>query len=330
MAEKSNFSDLFYVLILVLGGALVILGGLVTWKLVRSAAPQVERVHVDPDQLLEKGLASDKDQQDSKTLELSELLAKKSAGEQKNFWEEPEETEESNEEDLQVKEETLLEMPGEEGAENQLSVDPATTAENRTPSVEEFASLESTPIVATEFSYTLEDVSAPQVPTQKEVIPPQPVAKKTSAQINYASYEEGLLRCQKEQVFPCAWKDNSNESLMKQYWLRNFQGPVERIVYTRNGKVISKTQSALDGEVLNYKGPYAELYFEGGLLTKIRTFPYENPDLRDWFLIGKDGKLSACLCGKPVKDCCARSLLYREGGHRKYCEIFPRDSDFCK
>ncbi len=330
MAEKSNFSDLFYVLILVLGGALVIFGGLVTWKLVRSAAPQVERVHVDPDQLLEKGLASDKDQQDSKTLELSELLAKKSAGEQKNFWEEPEETEESNEEDLQVKEETLLEMPGEEGTENQPSVDPATTAENRTPSVEEFASLESTPIVATEFSYTLEDVSAPQVPTQKEVIPPQPVAKKTSAQINYASYEEGLLRCQKEQVFPCAWKDNRSEPLIKQYWIRNRQGPVERIAYTRNGKVINKTLVTLDGNVLSYKGPYAELYFEGGLLTKIRTFPYDNPDLRDWFLIGKDGKISACLCGQPTKDCCARSLLYREGGHRLYCDIFPRDTDFCK
>lgn len=319
MAEKSNFSDLFLILVIVFAGALVIFGGLVTWKLVRSTTPQVERVHMDPDDMLEKGLAIEK-QQDSQVLELAALRAKKSGEKREDFWEEPETTEEVNKEEAQPEETTSQTV-----AESQPSVEVA-------PVSEEEPSPDEEPISSAEFVYTLEDVTAaqPQVVPQETVNPKPPVVRKTPPQKVFETYEQGLLRCQREQVFPCAWKDNSNESLMKQYWLRNFQGPVERIVYTRNGKVISKTQSALDGEVLNYKGPYAELYFEGGLLTKIRTFPYENPDLRDWFLIGKDGKLSACLCGKPVKDCCARSLLYREGGHRKYCEIFPRDSDFCK
>lgn len=331
MAEKSNFSDLFYVLMLVLSGALVIFGGLVTWKLVRSAAPQVERVHIDPDQLLEKGLGTEKEK-DSPALELAELRNKKSDVERINFWQEPEETEEESVEpetnlakQLSIEQNPTEQIPAEQLSAHeapQQPQEPEVPAEENLPS-QETASLD-------EFSYTLEDVSVPQSAPQQPANVNPPAKKETPPQNVYESYEQGLLRCQKEQVFPCAWKDNSSEPLIKQYWLRNWQGPVERIIYTRGGKVISRTNSTLDGQVLSYKGPYAELYFEDGLLTKIRTFPYENPDLRDWFLIGKDGKLSACLCGKPAKDCCSRSLLYREGGHRKYCEIFPRDVDFCK
>ncbi len=321
MAEKSNFSDLFWVLVIVFAGALVIFGGLVTWKLIRSAAPQVERVHMDPDQLLEKGLTTDKEPA-APVLQLADLRNKKSDVEQVNFWDEPEETtEESDELETNLVEQLPIEQFSSQEALQQ-PVETEVPAEENLPSQE--------PVSLDEFSYTLEDVSVPtSVPQQPvKVIPP--VKKETPIKNIYESYEQGLLRCQKEQVFPCAWKDNSTESLLKQYWLRNRQGPVERVIYTRSGKVISRTNSTLDGQVLNYKGPYAELYFEDGLLAKVRTFPYENPDLRDWFLIGKDGKLSACLCGKPTKDCCARSLLYREGGHRKYCEIFPRDVDFCK
>ena len=179
-----------------------------------------------------------------------------------------------------------------------------------------------------QFSYTLEETSTPKKTTSSVAQSKRAVASKTQPKIKYASYARGLTECLQNHRFPCVWKNNSG-TLIKQYVLKNGQGPVERIVFSSEGKIISQTFATLDGQVTRYQGSFADLYFEGGLLTKIRTFPYDNPNLRDWFLIGPNGKITACLCGMPTKDCCSRCLLYREGGPRSYCALFPVDTDFC-
>ncbi len=300
MKHRTRFIRLFWISMAALGIGVTVLGGCVAWKLIHSATPKIENATVDPEQLLERTVAARQaensavttDTETEETTSTGNKISSTSEEEYEEF-----EDDEYYDEDYDEEED----IEGQKSLQNEQK---------------------------SEFSYTLEDVSNSSKSSQTTAKKKTGTSQYAKPKMIFASYEQGLLQCQKSQAFPCVWKDNSGP-LVKQYLLKSSHGPVERIIYMHDGKIISQTFSRLDGVVTYYQGTFAELYFENGLLTKMRTYPYDNPNLRDWFLIDKSGKISACLCGIPTKDCCARSSLYKEGGHRKYCDLFPRDPDFC-
>jgi len=297
MKQRTGLMNLFWTVLASVIIVLVVLGGCVAWRLVHSTTPKIERSHMDPEQLLERtAIARQEETSDTTVGKNAEVRKGNVVTSAKDDEDEFEGDEEEYYDDEYEEDETEEDVKD----ENQQ-----------------------------EFSYTLEDVAVPVQSPRPAVTKAKAAPKKSTApKIIYASYKQGLVQCQKGSVIPCSWKDNTGP-LIKQYWLRSSQGPIERIMYTRNGKMVSQTFVGLDNVVTRYQGDFAELYFEDGLLTKIRTFPYENPNLRDWFLINKQGKIAACLCGVPTADCCSRSFLYREGGPRRYCDLFPLDADFC-
>ena len=141
-------------------------------------------------------------------------------------------------------------------------------------------------------------------------------------------FEQGLKACVAGGTFPCAWEDNS-QGVIKQYWLMSAAGPVQRGVYDLAGNLIRETIATLSGTVTSFTEQDKTYFFEGGVLTKIRTSPYENCNFHDWFFIDAAGKLDVCQCAHPTSDCCARSP-YKEGSPRGYCDLNPLDKDFCK
>ena len=310
MSEKDNGLNWFWNTVMVLLAALAIFGGFVTLKLLRSAAPSVERVINNSNRLVEQNT-----EVETKPTTATTTTVKGVSFVVENInldtWDKlgRTDTEEVDEDDWEENQETPAVLEEQPAA--------PLAAEEQSP-------------VAQEFSYTLEEMedraAAPKkkaAPAAKPVVKPVPVLLSK----NY-SYQEGLVKCVKENLFPCKWR-NYTQGFQRRYQLNSIAGPVERITYTQQGAKLSRTLSTLEGSVLYYQGAFAELYFVNGQLVRIRTFPYENPNLRDWFVIDNTGRLSTCLCGMPSQNCCARSLLYREGGHRKYCELFPRDADFC-
>lgn len=301
MSEKSKGINLFWTLMAIVAVGAVALGGYVAWKLVYSTTPKIERANMDPEQMLERTVEARQQENQSGTEPIRILVPVPS-----NSMGNTREDEFSYEDDEILEDEDFDEEEESESADESASEQ----ADNQSS-----------------YTYTLDEISTSKKPATsatkaKPVVPQKP-------KLREASYVAGLQACMKETLFPCSWKDSSNRTVIKRYWLRGKNGPVERIMFTPAGKIISQTFSTVNGTVTRYVGNFAELYFEKGLLTKIRTFPYEDPNLRDWFLIGKDGKISACLCGIPTKDCCARSLLYHEGDSRRYCSLFPLDTDFC-
>ncbi len=309
MSQKSNLINLLWTLTVIVAVGGVLLGGYVTWRLVHTTTPTIKTAKVDREQLLERAVAARQEEENKSIIakdENAEEISKAdtSLGSDATEEEEYEDVCYEDEEDCYEEE---VEDPEDEDAQQ---ADASAQKE--------------------QYSYTLEEVSVPQKTARPATSSKPAPARNLKPKEIFASYAKGLVLCQQGRTFPCGWKDTAGGVLVKQYWLRNRQGPVERIVYNKvNGQIISQTFSTLEGTVLRYQGDYAELYFENGLLTKIRTFPYDNPNLRDWFLIGKDGKISACLCGVPTKDCCSRSFLYKPGGPRRYCALFPMDADFC-
>ena len=142
-------------------------------------------------------------------------------------------------------------------------------------------------------------------------------------------FEQGLKACGAEGIFPCAWEDNS-KGVIKQYWLMSAAGPVQRGIYDKSGNLIHETIATLSGTVTSYTEQDKTYFFEGGVLTKIRTSPYENCNFNDWFFIDASGKLDVCQCARTTGSaCCARSP-YKEGGPRGYCDLNSQDTDFCK
>lgn len=142
-------------------------------------------------------------------------------------------------------------------------------------------------------------------------------------------FEKGLKACAADGIFPCAWEDHSR-GMIRQYWLMSAQGPVQRGVYDKAGNLIHETIATLSGTVTSYTEQNTTYFFEGGVLSKIRTSPYENCNFNDWFFIDASGKLDVCQCARTTGSaCCARSP-YKEGGPRGYCELNPLDKDFCK
>ena len=312
MSKKSNLINLLWTLLAIAAVGVVLLGGYVTWRFVHTTtAPTIETAKADRDQLLERA-ATARQEEENKNVEGKGENAEEAANEDTASDADSAEEYADEEEDVcyEDEEDCYEEEVDETEGESAPKEDPVGQKE--------------------QYSYTLEDVSTPQKPTRPAASSKPAPARNSKPKELFATYAKGLALCRQGRTFPGGWKDVSGGALVKQYWLRNRQGPVERIVYNKaNGQIISQTFSTLDGAVLRYQGDYAELYFENGLLTKVRTFPYDNPNLRDWFLIGKDGQISACLCGVPTKDCCARSFLYKPGGPRRYCALFPMDADFC-
>ena len=141
-------------------------------------------------------------------------------------------------------------------------------------------------------------------------------------------FEQGLKTCAAGGTFPCAWEDNS-QGVIKQYWLMSAAGPIQRGIYDMGGNLIHETIATLSGTVTSYTEQDKTYFFEGGVLTKIRTSPYENCNFHDWFFIDAAGKLDVCQCAHTTSDCCARSP-YKEGNPRGYCDLNPLDKDFCK
>lgn len=152
--------------------------------------------------------------------------------------------------------------------------------------------------------------------------------KKPSRRIASTPYKQGLQRCKRSDIFPCAWEDKK-AGVIKQYWLMGAEGPITRGVYDMGGNLMSETIATLNGTVTSYSEGNTTWYFQSGVLVKIRTSPYDNCNLNDWFFIREDGKQDVCQCVYTTQDCCARSP-YREGMERSYCELFPSDKDFCK
>lgn len=315
MKHRTRFIRLFWISLAVLGIGVTVLGGCVAWKLIHSATPKIERSHADPEQMLERTVAARQEETSDATAADadSELKTDISTGAQTGTKTESTIFSQDDEEDQFWEDDDDYYDDEDDDFEDEYEEDNGDDASSGKS--------------GKEFSYALEDEPAP-TPAPRPAAKAKVAPKRSAPKIIYASYNQGLLQCQKGPSMPCSWKDDKGP-LIKQYWLRSYQGPIERIMYTRDGKIVSQTFAGLDGTVTRYQGSFAELYFENGLLTKIRTFPYDNPNLRDWFLIDKKGKISACLCGIPTKDCCSRSSLYREGGPRRYCDLFPLDADFC-
>lgn len=141
-------------------------------------------------------------------------------------------------------------------------------------------------------------------------------------------YEQGLLRCKKQGIFPCAWEDKK-DGMLKQYWLMSAQGPITRGVYDQTGNLLSETIATLAETVTSHTEQDVTWYFEAGVLVKIRTTPYDNCNFHDWFFIREDGKQDVCQCAYTTEDCCARSP-YHEGMARDFCTLLGGDKDFCK
>lgn len=152
--------------------------------------------------------------------------------------------------------------------------------------------------------------------------------KKPTRAVTYTPYEKGLRQCKRQGVFPCAWEDKSAK-IIKQYWLMGADGPITRGIYNMGGDLISETMATVNGTVTSYAEQNTTWYFDGGMLVKIRTSPYDNCNLHDWFFIREDGKQDVCQCAYTVEDCCARSP-YQERMKRSYCDLFPSDKDFCR
>ena len=107
-------------------------------------------------------------------------------------------------------------------------------------------------------------------------------------------------------------------------------GPVQRGIYDQSGNLIHETIATLSGTVTSFTEQDKTYFFEGGVLTKIRTSPYDNCNFHDWFFIDAAGKLDVCQCARTTGSaCCARSP-YKEGNPRGYCDLNPLDKDFCK
>ena len=179
-----------------------------------------------------------------------------------------------------------------------------------------------------------ESPSAPADETaEPEVCPPTAVPskiKKPRRSKSAASepYALRLRRCVRGGIFPCAWEDNSH-GVIKQYWLMDEQGPVQRGIYDRAGHLISETTATLSGTVTSHTEQDITYYFEAGMLVKIRTSPYANCNFHDWFFINEGGRLDVCQCALSQASCCERSP-YQQGGPRTYCGLFPLDEDFCR
>lgn len=170
-----------------------------------------------------------------------------------------------------------------------------------------------------------------QVPTKIKKSPqkrrrrPAPMATPAAPQ---SLFEQGLRACLEDSIFPCGWEDSA-QGVIKQYWLMGPQGPIQRGIYDMGGNLISETIATLNGTVTSYTEHNNTYYFEGGVLVKIRTTPYENCNFHDWFFIDPAGRLDVCQCVYSTQNCCARSP-YRPGTPRAYCDMHPLDSDFCK
>ena len=167
--------------------------------------------------------------------------------------------------------------------------------------------------------------------TQPDICPSTTVAtkiKKPLRKISHTPYERGLRQCKKNGIFPCAWEDKA-AGVIKQYWLMGVDGPITRGVYDMGGNLMSETIATVNGTVTSYTDKNISWYFDGGVLVKIRTSPYDNCNFHDWFFINEEGKQDVCQCAYTTPDCCARSP-YQEGMERNYCGLFPQDKDFCK
>ncbi len=170
------------------------------------------------------------------------------------------------------------------------------------------------------------------VPTEEPEVCPAPAVPLTIAKPRRRApatpFERGLRQCKKYGVYPCAWEDDSR-GIRTQYWVMSENGPIQRGVYDMGGNLQNETIATLGGTVMSYTDATTAWYFEAGALIKIRTSPYDNCNLHDWFFINEDGKQDVCQCAYGQPNCCARSP-YREGTGFGYCELFPIDKDFCK
>lgn len=321
MVEKDNGLNWFWILLIAIIAALAVFGALVTWKLLRSAAPQIEKANAGTAQALEQDTTQQQpaaepkksEPDDGSTFVIQEINL--------DAWRKLGKSTEK--EELTEGQAPAAEVSSASAAQQAL---PNSAAQQNQPAPAE---------PTDDFSYTLEDMTEdqPAAAIPQKTAPaakpkPAPVQKSKAKEPSNQTYLQGMADCAKSNAFPCSWQ-NVSQGVKRRYWWQDPLGFVERITYTQEGKTLNRTLSTVEGTVVYYQGTFAELYFEHGLLTKIRTFPYDNPNLRDWFVIDKTGKLATCLCGVPTKNCCGRSMLYREGGHRKYCELFPLDADFC-
>ncbi len=188
----------------------------------------------------------------------------------------------------------------------------------------------SQPITAS--TTTVSTTTAQTAPAPADTCPATAVPvriKKPSPKATYTRYEQGLLRCKKNGVFPCAWEEKTN-SQRKQYWVVGSDGPIMRGVYDEQGNLLSETIATINGTVTKHTENGTVWTFQAGVLTKIRTSPYDNCNLHDWFFINEAGKQDVCQCVYATAlDCCARSP-YQEGMARSYCDLFPNDQEFCK
>lgn len=167
-------------------------------------------------------------------------------------------------------------------------------------------------------------------PAEPEVCPAPSVPvkiKKPQRRAPATPFEQGLRQCKQGGMFPCAWADDSR-GVRTQYWLMSAGGPIQRGVYDMGGDLINETIATVGGTVMSYTDKTTAWYFEAGALIKIRTSPYDNCNLHDWFFIDGNGRQDVCQCAHSQPDCCARSP-YREGMGFSYCELFPLDQDFC-
>ncbi len=174
-----------------------------------------------------------------------------------------------------------------------------------------------------------EDADIPPVP---EVCPATAVPlklEKPKRRRPVTPFEQGLKACAAGGTFPCAWEDDSGV-IVKQYWLMSAAGPVQRGIYDRDGNLINETIATLSGTVTSYTEQDKTYFFEGGVLTKIRTSPYENCNFHDWFFIDAAGKLDVCQCARTTGSACCERSPYHEGAPRGYCDLNPLDKDFCK
>lgn len=176
-----------------------------------------------------------------------------------------------------------------------------------------------------------EEPAEDAIPSVPEVCPSAAVPlklEKPKRRRPVTPFEQGLKQCAVGGTFPCAWEDNS-QGVIKQYWLMSAAGPVQRGIYDRSGNLIHETIATLSGTVTSFTEQDKTYFFEGGVLIKIRTSPYENCNFHDWFFIDAAGKLDVCQCAHTTSDCCARSP-YKEGNPRGYCDLNPLDKDFCR
>ena len=166
------------------------------------------------------------------------------------------------------------------------------------------------------------------------------------------SFRQGLKDCLAEGMFPCGWEEDNSRILVKTvwrkdaegkfntektldlvnklFWVMSADGPIRRGAYDRKtGELINETIANINGTVTQVTQGNTTWYFDAGVLTKIRTSPYDNCNFHDWFFIDSAGNQDVCQCAYDQPNCCARSP-YTKGMQRDYCEIFTRGDDFCK